>query len=69
MQEEENTQLVKKLKTVEDDKNRIARTSASQQQQIDKYRKLSEDAKAKIDSLDMQLSAVKKVREHTFNMM
>ena len=37
------------------------RTSSSQQQQIDKHKKLAEEAKAKTDSLENQLSAVKKV--------
>ena len=50
-----------RLKELEEERNRLARTSAQQQTQIDKYKKLAEDARGKAESLETQLSATKKV--------
>ena len=49
------------MKEVEEERGRYQRTSSSQQIQIDKYKKLAEEAKGKTDSLENQLTAVKKV--------
>ncbi len=49
------------MKELTEERNRIARTSAQQQQQIDKYKKLADDAKGKVDSLETQLSSTRKV--------
>ena len=58
--EEENAVLMTKLKEAEDERNRLSRTNAAQQHQMDKYRKLSDDAKVKADALETQLSATQK---------
>ena len=49
------------MKDIEEERNRLLRTSSSQQQQIDKHKKLAEDARGKVDSLESQLSTMKKV--------
>jgi len=50
-----------KIKEVDEEKNRLQRTNAAQLAQLDKYKKLSEDSKSRADSLDSQLSGLKKV--------
>ncbi|XP_050396349.1 testis-expressed protein 9 isoform X2 [Patella vulgata] len=61
--EEENQQVVSRSKETEEEKNRLHRTVASQQTQIDKYKKIAEDAKSVSDSLQNQLSALRKENE------
>ena len=58
--QEENNRLASKLKEVEDDNNRLTRTNAAQQHQMDKYKKISDDAKNRAESLDTQLNATQK---------
>ena len=62
VQEEQISQLSGRLKEAEEERGRYQRTSSSQQIQIDKYKKLTEEAKGKADSLENQLSGVKKVK-------
>ena len=74
MQEEENGAICLKLKELQDERGRLHRTNASQQTQIDKYKKLSEDTRGKVDSLENQLSSTKKVSnltcfDHCFKFM
>ncbi len=61
LQEEENGGMANRLKELEDERNRLARTSSQQQIQIDKFKKLAEDAKGKAESLETQLSSTRKV--------
>lgn len=58
--EEENAGLMIKLKEAEEERNRLGRTNAAQQSQMEKYRKLADDAKVKADSLETQLSVTQK---------
>ena len=51
-----------RIKDLEEEKNRFSRSNAAQQIQIDKYKKLAEDAKGKADSLENQLSSLRKVK-------
>ena len=60
-QDEEQTVTKCKLKETEEERARLVRTNAAQQTQIDKYKRLSEDARNKSDSLDTLLSGTKKV--------
>ena len=46
---------------MEEDRARLTRTQSTQQTQIDKYKRLADDAKSKADSTETQLQAVKKV--------
>merc|ERR1719239_507084 len=61
--DEENKSYAQKVKDIEEERNRLLRTSSSQQQQIDKHKKLAEDARGKVDSLESQLSTMKKELE------
>jgi len=63
VKEEENNNLCKKIKELEEDKSEQHRTNAAQQTQIDKYKKLAEDNKGKADSLDSQLVSLRKDTE------
>ncbi|XP_012942457.1 testis-expressed protein 9 [Aplysia californica] len=58
--DEENRGLGQKVKDAEEERNRLLRTSSSQQQQIDKHKKLAEEARGKTESLENQLSALRK---------
>ncbi|ESP02591.1 hypothetical protein LOTGIDRAFT_199612 [Lottia gigantea] len=61
--EEENHGVASRLKEIEEERNRLHRTVASQQTQIDKYKKIAEDSKNVSDSLQNQLSALRKENE------
>lgn len=50
-----------RTKELEEEKNRLQKTSAAQLTQLDKYRKLSDDRQSLVDSLETQVSALKKV--------
>uniref|UniRef100_A0A2C9KNQ5 Testis-expressed sequence 9 protein n=1 Tax=Biomphalaria glabrata TaxID=6526 RepID=A0A2C9KNQ5_BIOGL len=52
--------MSQRLKDVEEERNRLLRTNTAQQQQIEKHKKMSEEVKGKSDSLETQLSALKK---------
>ncbi|XP_064645510.1 testis-expressed protein 9-like [Lineus longissimus] len=58
--DEENSSLLVKLKDAEDERLRFSRTASQQQGQIEKYKKLSEESKAKADLLENQLNSNKK---------
>ncbi|KAL3885143.1 hypothetical protein ACJMK2_025238 [Sinanodonta woodiana] len=58
--DEENSTLTAKLKEMEDERGRLYRTNATQQSQIEKFKKISEDAQGKSDSLENQLSGLRK---------
>jgi len=49
------------MKELEEEKTRLQKTSAAQHTQLDKYKKLSEDRQSLADSLETQVSALKKV--------
>ena len=50
-----------RLKELEEERSRVMRQTNTQQQNIDKYRKIADDAKSKTDSLEGQLAAARKV--------
>jgi hypothetical protein len=66
-QEELITKSQVKIKEYEEERNRKQRTASSLQTQLEKYKRLADDAKGKADSLDTQLSAAKKVFLTTFD--
>ena len=59
--DEENDNLKGRVKELEDERNKVSRANASQQAQVNKLKKTSDDAKDKVESLETQLSSVKKV--------
>ena len=65
LQDEANSGLTSRIKELEEERGRLHRTNASQQSQIDKFKSMAEEAKGKSDSLETQLSGVRKVRIHT----
>ena len=60
-QDEENSQLIVKIKELEDERGRLTRTNAAQSTQIDKFKKIADDSKGKSDSLETQLATTRKV--------
>ena len=60
-QEEQNSKLEVQIKEMEDDRTRLQRSSTAQQTQIEKYKRLSDEAKRKSEGLETQLAAVRKV--------
>ncbi len=60
-QDEEKTGIASRVKELEEERNRLARTSSQQQGQIDKYKKLADDSRSKAESLETQLSTTRKV--------
>ncbi|XP_074649421.1 testis-expressed protein 9-like [Tubulanus polymorphus] len=58
--DEETTKLLTRIKTIEDENQSLNRTNQIQQTQLEKYKKLSEDLKGKSDSLENQISALRK---------
>jgi len=61
-QEDSVRQLESKTKELEEEKTRLQRTSTTQHSQLDKYKKMSEENQSLADSLETQVSALKKVR-------
>ena len=61
LKDEENDNLKGRVKELEDERNKVSRANASQQAQVNKLKKTSDDAKDKVESLETQLSSVKKV--------
>lgn len=53
-------EIQSKLKDTEEEKARLQRSNTAQQAQIQKHKKLMDEAKEKADSLDVQLTACKK---------
>lgn len=53
-------EIQSKLKDTEEEKARLQRSNTAQQAQIQKHKKLMDEAKEKADSLDVQLAACKK---------
>lgn len=58
--EEENKNLLKQKKQVEEERTRQQKTITYQQSQIEKYKKMFEDGKAKNDGFETQLAALKR---------
>ncbi|XP_071941677.1 testis-expressed protein 9-like [Antedon mediterranea] len=58
--DDNNYKLKNQLKSVEDEKSRLHKTTSGQQAQIEKYKKMSEDGKKKIDTLEAQLAGLRK---------
>ena len=50
-----------KLKESEEAKNRLQRTNTAQTSQADKFKKLADEYKDKLNGLEVQLTAAKKV--------
>ncbi|XP_041356069.1 testis-expressed protein 9-like [Gigantopelta aegis] len=61
--DEESNRLATRLKDLEEERGRLVRTGASQQTQIDKYKKMAEDAKNKSESAETQLAGLRKELE------
>jgi len=61
VQEDSQRQSESKTKDLEEEKGRLLRTNAAQHTQLDKYKKMSEENKSLADSLETQVSALKKV--------
>ena len=59
--DESLTSLTRRVKEAEDERARLNRTASTQQQNIEKYRKLADDARVKAESIETQLTATKKV--------
>ncbi|KAI8504633.1 Golgin sub A member 2 [Branchiostoma belcheri] len=60
---DENSTLVTRIKDLEEERGRLTRTTQTQQSQMEKFKKLSEDAKKKSDGLEQQLAALRKELE------
>lgn len=58
--EEENLKLAQRCKDLDEDRAKQLRISNSHQTQMDKYKKLNEEAQAKLSAQELQLQAVKK---------
>ncbi|XP_067653532.1 testis-expressed protein 9-like [Haliotis asinina] len=58
--DEELRQVSSRMRDVEEERGRHLRTVATQQTQIDKYKKLAEDARSKSDSMENLLSTLRK---------
>nr|XP_022312330.1 testis-expressed protein 9-like [Crassostrea virginica] len=58
--DEANSGLSSRIKELEDERGRLHRTNASQQSQMDKYKKIAEEARSKSESTEGQLAAVRK---------
>jgi len=58
-----------KAKELEEERNRLQKTNAAQHTQLDKYKKISEDRQSFADSLETQVSALKKVRLLTTSLL
>ncbi|OWF49322.1 testis-expressed protein 9-like [Mizuhopecten yessoensis] len=61
--DEENNSVNSRIKELEDERGRLHRTNASQQTQIDKYKRMAEDARTKSESSETQLVALRKELE------
>ncbi|XP_052692105.1 testis-expressed protein 9-like [Crassostrea angulata] len=61
--DETNTGLSSRIKELEEERGRLHRTNASQQSQMDKYKKMAEEARSKSESMEGQLTAVRKELE------
>lgn len=64
LQDETNTGLSSRIKELEEERGRLHRTNASQQSQMDKYKKMAEEARSKSESMEGQLTAVRKVHRN-----
>ena len=61
IQEDALRQSESRAKDLEDERNRLQKTNAAQHSQLDKYKKMSEDSQSLAESLETQVSALKKV--------
>ena len=62
MKDEENDTLKERVRDLEEERNRVSRANVSQQSQVNKFKKSADDAKEKVESLETQLSSMKKVK-------
>lgn len=58
--EDEAKKAQKEVKQMEEERTRLQKTITNQQSQIDKYKKMFEDGKVKIDGLESQVTALKR---------
>ncbi|KAJ8035559.1 Testis-expressed protein 9 [Holothuria leucospilota] len=61
--EEANIKLTSRIKELEDEQGRLNRTHQNQVSQIEKYKKLAEEAKRKSDGMESQLTGLRKEME------
>lgn len=59
--DDSNKTLSVKIKEMEDERGRLYRTTSAQQAQIDKFKKISEDAQVKSETAETQLAGLRKV--------
>jgi len=62
VQEDSLRQSESKTKELEEEKNRLQKMTTAQHTQLDKYKKMSDDRQSLAESLETQVSALKKVR-------
>ena len=60
-QDTEITKFSSKVKELEEERHRLARTGAQHQTQMEKFRKMADDGRAKSEALETQLNSMKKV--------
>ncbi|XP_056134767.1 testis-expressed protein 9 [Lampris incognitus] len=58
--DDENSQLMKKVKAIEEDRARLQKTTNIQQTQIEKHRASAEESSRKCDALQLQVAALQK---------
>lgn len=61
VQEDSLRQSESKMKELEEEKSRLQKTNTAQHTQLDKYKKMADDRQSLVDSLETQVSALKKV--------
>jgi len=64
VQEDSLRQSESKMKELEEERSRLQRTNAAQHTQLDKYKKISEEKQSLADSLETQVTTLKKVQFH-----
>lgn len=64
LQDEINIGLFFRIKELEEERGRFYRINVSQQLQMDKYKKMVEEARSKLESMEGQLIVVRKVRKN-----
>ncbi|XP_035029065.1 testis-expressed protein 9 isoform X1 [Hippoglossus stenolepis] len=62
--DDQNAELSAKIKEMEVDRARVQKTTSTQQKQIEKHRALAEESTKKCDSLQLQVSGLKKEIEN-----
>ncbi|XP_048418897.1 testis-expressed protein 9 isoform X1 [Stegostoma tigrinum] len=58
--DDENNSLTNRLKEIEEERNKLQKTTSIQQTQIDKYKTLADEARRKSDGLQQQVTSLQK---------